>query len=711
MKYPNNHGGNIMKRTGILLSLLVLGTGLILGAPRVKIITQYVTPEMQKSSTFLSDSTVYNGLQTVPKGTYVYLQAWNYGDTGSISSATWTFNSKPAGSNAVLTTITGLSWWAKFKADSTGKYDIKVSVVASTGSKDTTTIVYAATYVGVGGFDGLSASFPNCMSCHGSTPAFQDIFNRWKVSGHANRFKTGITTTGNTYSTSCMKCHTIGYDQTIFAINGGFDDRARDLGWNWANYNPPKPSNWDTLRNRFPSLVQFATIGCESCHGPGSEHAYGGGDTLKIQKSVNEGVCGRCHDALNNHYIFTQWKNAKHSDIVYSNSFAQQNNGSNNLGNCIRCHDGQGYVNFTKAIGTNTNSYNISKQENITCAACHDPHGNSNEYGLRNRPTNSDTLGNGFHYTNVGNGIVCMDCHKSRRDNVTYCQTRVTSSTWGPHHNAKADIYLAQNAATFTGFPAYRTTLHKDFLQDACVTCHMAPTDTSSTSGNKHKVGGHTLYLHNEATNYDHLEGCKGCHAGKTKFDDFIADQDYDEDNTIEPWRKEFDGCMTKLRIQLPPVGVDSVSWQLIAADSFNVNLRKSYWNYQLLDGGSEHGIHNVKYSIDVVRYSRLVLIGITPISNEVPVRFELSQNYPNPFNPTTYVNFAVAKQSDVSIKIYDIMGREVKTLVNEKMLPGKYKVDWQSDNNSGKIVSSGVYFYRIIAGGFTDTKKMILVR
>ncbi|HJY63624.1 MAG TPA: ammonia-forming cytochrome c nitrite reductase subunit c552 [Ignavibacteria bacterium] len=714
MKYPNNNGDKIMKRTGTILLLLVLSAGLIFGAPRVKIITQYVTPEMLKSAVYIPDSTVANGLNNVAKGTFVYLQAWNFGDTGSISSATWTFNSKPTGSNAALTPITGLSWWAKFKADLTGKYEIKVSVVTSTGSKDTTTTIYAATYVGTGGFDGVPAVFPNCMSCHNGQQQFTDIFNKWKVSGHATRFKTQITSGSSSYSTSCMKCHTVGYDHTIVSDNGGFDDKARQLGWVWSNYSPPKPGNWDTIKIRFPSLVAFASIGCESCHGPGSEHVYNGGDTNRIQRSVDEGVCGKCHDALNNHYIFTQWKKAKHSNVVYSNSFVQQNNGTNDLGNCIRCHDGKGYVNFTKGIGTNTNSYNIAQQEMIACASCHDPHGSTNEFQLRTRPVNSDTLANGFHYTVVGNGIVCLDCHKSRRNAMTYTTTRITSAHWGPHYSGQADQYQGQNYATFTGFPPYRNTLHKEFLADACATCHMAPTDTSSTSGNKNKVGGHTLKLHNDSTNYDHMEGCKGCHAGKTNFDQFMADQDYDGDTQIESWRHEVEGCLTLLRIQLPPVGVDSVSWQMIGADTLNpdhLKIKKAYYNYLLVEEEGSEGMHNPKFAIDVLVYSRQAIIGIIPISNEVPMRFELTQNYPNPFNPTTYINFAIPKQSDVTIKIYDITGREVKTLVNQKMIPGTYKVDWQSDNNAGKIVSSGVYFYRIIAGGFTDTKKMVLVR
>jgi hypothetical protein len=546
------------------------------------------------------------------------------------------------------------------------------------------------------------------MTCHTGNEPFQTIFNKWKVSLHANRFKTGITSTGQTYSTSCMKCHTIGYDQTLVAENGGFDDRARSLGWNWANYNPPKPGNWDTLHNRFPSLVQFATIGCENCHGPGSEHVLSGGDTNKIQRSIDEGVCLKCHDSPSNHPIGRQWSNALHSHVIYSSSFVQQNNGTNNLGNCIRCHDGNGYVNFTKGKGTNTNNYNVSKQEMIACAVCHDPHGsNGIPNQIRSRQPNCDTLANGYHYTNVGAGVVCFDCHKSREDVRTFVNTRVTNSRWGPHHGPQGDLYQAQGGATFGGTP-YRTTNHYQFLTNACATCHMA---VDTTVANRYKVGGHSLNMHNDSTNYDNTNGCKSCHAGKTEFEQFMADQDYDQDTHIEAWQDEVSGCLTRLRIQLPPVGIDSVAWQLIAADSNNVTLRKSYWNYLMVTEDKSMGIHNPKYVIDMLIQSRNVLIGIIPISNEIPIRFEISQNYPNPFNPTTNINFSLPRQENVLIKIFDITGREVKTLVNEKMEPGKFKVDWQSDNNDGKTVSSGVYFYRITAGNFTDTKKMILVR
>lgn len=703
-------GGFKMKRSIIFAIFMIFCTSIVFGVPRIKIVPEYVTPHMlATNSAFAPDSTVATGLRVVARGTFAYLRAWNFGDTGSIISATWTFLQKPTGSNAVLSGITGLPTWQKFKIDSAGIYRIQVNVTATTGTKDTTITMYGANYVGTGGFDNIPAQFPNCMSCHGSNPTFQAIFNRWKVTGHATSFKTGISTTGSGFNTFCFKCHTTGYDKNIFAINNGFDDKARELGWIWSNYAPPKPGNWDTIKNRFPTLAPLASVGCESCHGPGSEHAYNTGDTSRIMKSVDEGNCGACHDSPPEGPYFRQWKNANHSNIVWSNSFAQNNYQTpNDLNNCIRCHDGKGYVNFTYGRPTNTNGMTIAMQEQIACAVCHDPHGTDNPAMLRNRPANSDTLANGYRYTNVGKGIVCLDCHKSRRNAATYVNTRVTSSTWGPHYNSQGDLYLGQNLATFGG-PPYRQTLHWQFLNNSCVTCHMAPTDTSAA--NRDKVGGHALYLHNPATNYDHLRACQSCHAGKTRFDQFIADADYDGDGNTESWRAEMEGSWIRLRIQLPPVGVDSVAWQLIAADSFNVTLRKAYFNYLSVRGGALHGMHNPKYAIDALVASRNALIGIINISYEVPEKFELTQNYPNPFNPSTKFKFSLPKESDVTIAVFDITGRLVKVLAKDKFTAGKYEVDWDGTNDVKAKVASGVYFYRIVAGNYSDVKKMVLVR
>ncbi len=113
--------------------------------------------------------------------------------------------------------------------------------------------------------------------------------------------------------------------------------------------------------------------------------------------------------------------------------------------------------------------------------------------------------------------------------------------------------------------------------------------------------------------------------------------------------------------------------------------------------------------------------IGITPISNEIPKTFSLSQNYPNPFNPSTKINFSVPLFSQggvsrrdgvVSLKIYNALGKEMETLVNENLKPGLYEVTWNASN-----YPSGVYFYKLSAtGGVGDnngsfTRKMVLIK
>ncbi len=93
------------------------------------------------------------------------------------------------------------------------------------------------------------------------------------------------------------------------------------------------------------------------------------------------------------------------------------------------------------------------------------------------------------------------------------------------------------------------------------------------------------------------------------------------------------------------------------------------------------------------------------------PVSYNLFQNYPNPFNPTTIISYSIPKVSHVTLKIYDILGREVKTLISADQNNGVHSVQWNGDNNYGTKVSSGIYLYRIEAGDFIQTKKMILIK
>ena len=97
---------------------------------------------------------------------------------------------------------------------------------------------------------------------------------------------------------------------------------------------------------------------------------------------------------------------------------------------------------------------------------------------------------------------------------------------------------------------------------------------------------------------------------------------------------------------------------------------------------------------------------GISDNQKDLPVNFNLYQNYPNPFNPITNINYSIPYQSKVVLKIYDVLGNEIETLVNEEKLIGSYEVEF-----AGRGLATGVYFYQLRAGSFVETKKMILIK
>ena len=90
---------------------------------------------------------------------------------------------------------------------------------------------------------------------------------------------------------------------------------------------------------------------------------------------------------------------------------------------------------------------------------------------------------------------------------------------------------------------------------------------------------------------------------------------------------------------------------------------------------------------------------------------YELSQNYPNPFNPETRINYAILENSVVTIEIFNITGQLIRTLINEYKAKGNYSVIWDGRDNAGRLVSSGIYLYRLQAGSFIQTRKMIFMK
>lgn len=104
----------------------------------------------------------------------------------------------------------------------------------------------------------------------------------------------------------------------------------------------------------------------------------------------------------------------------------------------------------------------------------------------------------------------------------------------------------------------------------------------------------------------------------------------------------------------------------------------------------------------------RFIVKEPTIAGNEItmPLKYELNQNYPNPFNPVTKIEFSLPKSEFVSLKVYDVLGREISSLINEVRFAGKYSVEFNASS-----LTSGIYFYRISAGDFTEVKKMVIMK
>jgi hypothetical protein len=148
----------------------------------------------------------------------------------------------------------------------------------------------------------------------------------------------------------------------------------------------------------------------------------------------------------------------------------------------------------------------------------------------------------------------------------------------------------------------------------------------------------------------------------------------------------------------------DSATWNLVIYKSTFTNgdvIKVTYFN-------------SIEYGIDLFTFT-------TPDPNSVEDKFTIRsyrvfQNYPNPFNPTTKITYQIPELSSVTLKVFDVLGNEIETLVNEEKPAGKYEVEFSAIGGSASggnaaNLSSGVYFYQLRAGGFVQTKKMILTK
>lgn len=163
-----------------------------------------------------------------------------------------------------------------------------------------------------------------------------------------------------------------------------------------------------------------------------------------------------------------------------------------------------------------------------------------------------------------------------------------------------------------------------------------------------------------------------------------------------------------------PTAGIGDKFWQVSAGSIYIYTSTDSGLNWSTstsVETKTDIAISRTGGTVWIATASARVLhnssgVGISTISSQVPENFSLSQNYPNPFNPSTKIKFAIPNSSFVKLAVYDMLGREVSSLVNEQLQPGTYEYEFDASQ-----LNSSVYFYKISAEQFSEVKKMILIK
>ena len=584
----------------------------------------------------LTGGEVSAGLKNVPIGEPAYLEVLVNAalPLSQITNVTWTLTSTPIGSAAALApsplgtnvppynpadimnqagaAVYQVGARQMLRPDLEGPYTVSVTLqTTGSGSTNMNITIIGASYLGISA----------CKLCHsGGQGGATNIYSSWSQTEHATFFTLAINGQESShYGASCISCHTVGYDTNTNAVNGGFDDVAKSLGWTFPAV--LSPTNWASM----PAALQnLGNIQCENCHGPASQHARNLGDTNLITKTYNYGDCAQCHNEPNTHIKAAEWKNSLHARVTRTPSGAGREA-------CARCHTAGGFAGYTAALTNGiayvTNNADTTYQP-ISCAACHQPHDASYAEQLR-VPSTSILLADGVTtVTNAGLGTICINCHRSRNGSVTNSifsyplglQTWAGGNSFGPHDNPVSDIFYGVNGWTYgKNIPS---AAHRNAITNACVGCHMQT--VASTDPAFLLAGGHTMNMSYQTVSggvtntVDMVGACQQCHAGITTFN--FPVQDYNGDGIIQGVQDEVQSLLNQLSQLMPGsayqanpsnyTGDGVVKTSLSVKTNWPAQYLEGAYNWQLVNNDGSKGVHNAPYAVGLLKASISDLTG-----------------------------------------------------------------------------------------------------
>jgi len=655
------------------VTLAFVGTVATVNAASIALngqVTQRPLTPNEISSTYgysLTNAQFSAGIGTVGVGEPVYLDAMVSASLApsNILGVTWTMttNNIPLGSQAVLLPsplgtnvplfktgdrVTGgannaaptpylqLAGRTFFRPDVVGQYT-NVATIMTTGTVNgtnisptmvnITNIITAATYYGL----------PTCEACHsGSVLNAPSTYPGYANTLHASFFTRAIDgEVSSHYNQSCIQCHVLGYDTNSFAVNGGFDDLAKEYGWTFPAVLTNNPSNWAAM----PAALQaVANIQCENCHGPGTQHPIPAilGNSNFISVSYAAGDCAQCHDSLPAEYQFREWNNSVHASSARETSPA-----------CVRCHTAPGFIGWataggmsaqnaypTNIIAANAFSTNIlttapnTNYEAVTCQACHDPHSASNPYQLR--LSYNVTLSDGTMVTNAGAGGFCMECHNNRNGSVTNMLVTypLNQNNWaggvgfGTHDSPQADMLEGVNAVTYG--QVIPSAPHANVVSDTCVGCHMQSIATTNAAFSL--AGGHTTkmsYTNSLGAKIPVAYVCTQCHGAVTNFD--IPAPDHVGYGYSQGIQTQVQILLNELSMLLPPTTYQANPANYVAdglvkttttlrtvPTNWPAKFLQADYNFNFVANDGSLGVHNGPFAVGLLKASIANLTGIS---------------------------------------------------------------------------------------------------
>lgn len=453
--------------------------------------------------------------------------------------------------------------------------------------------------------------------------------------------------------------------------------------------------------------VNWPHVGCVTCHNVSSNHPATA-PTLSIFNSATahydslqttSALCGQCHGTLRfaetDHQIFDAWQASRHGhggqahlagelaaswsgqapDSVIHGSEAE---------NCIACHAPTAVPQkgsttevqvlsrfFTTTSGlftASTTAADTIHWPEVACNTCHDPH-NPAALSYYNSSTKS-------YAVMTSSDQLCGQCHGSLRF---------------PHTD-----HRSYDLAIGTGAIGVANKVTMPGAQ--CVDCHMAKSDIDGTNSKMSK--GHNWSTIIEEPDGSLFASCTKCHSTMSAASASAQ---------INKWQAEFFTLDSTAQILVTKA--DSIA--CVRNDTSKIHsVDAAKHNLAMAETDESGGFHNHLYSVallqDAIKRAASIVTGIWKpgYDTQLPTQFALFQNYPNPFNPSTIIRYAVPQSGRVELKIFNLMGQEVATLIDQEQSPGTFECRFDASG-----LASGMYFYQLRTGSFTATRKLLLLR